>query len=418
VLFAGFSTNWPAYEYQREGYSQATQVYAAANERLYAFGFSTIGGVSRWRSQRAELIAVKEAIAAMYDTDLIVPAYATADSMTNTVTNNVRYYKGRIEVLHDCGLPTNYFDYTPWRCLNGLGPFTNDTSVGRGHGWTNQYTVLGGTNFPETTSRAAWYTTDYGWDGIKYVINTTRQWRADIEAGLVRYATANISRKKALGVFIIPPKDVSNYLYDTNYLWPNGSLFDDAGVRLSVTSAYRWSVEAAYTNGASEGVIGDHYAAKIEARWFTNFFTDGNMKSVTGLTWVIARERRQDRQVFFSGMPTQDVVDVYQWVLFAKGNDQYTCRDYYGIAGGSATTPGITNRILPFGSVIGSTPTNVIYMPIIGSNTYTEPMVDAGIVDFRSSAYGYGDDPINVFRMNAGIVDSHMIYLFKWHFDY
>jgi hypothetical protein len=57
-------------------------------------------------------------------------------------------------------IPTNYFAFTPLLGTSGLGPFTNDTTVPYPHGFTNSYTIAGGTNFP--ASRTNWYDTDYG----------------------------------------------------------------------------------------------------------------------------------------------------------------------------------------------------------------------------------------------------------------
>jgi hypothetical protein len=68
--------------------------------------------------------------------------------------------------------PTNLFDFTPYRGLDGVGPFTNDTSVGHPHGWTNEYTVAGGSYFDG--SRTNWYTTDYGWDDLRAAITNLR----------------------------------------------------------------------------------------------------------------------------------------------------------------------------------------------------------------------------------------------------
>ena len=64
-------------------------------------------------------------------------------------------------ILVACKMPTNWFEYTPPRSLSGIGGATNDASVGHAYGYTNAWTILGGTNYPAVRSK--WYTTDYGY---------------------------------------------------------------------------------------------------------------------------------------------------------------------------------------------------------------------------------------------------------------
>ena len=77
------------------------------------------------------------------------------------------------EYLGHFQLPQNYFYYTPLRGLSGLGEqgsaSNNYDGVGHPHGVTNQFTVLGGTNFP--AGRTAWYTTDYGLEGMTGIVS-------------------------------------------------------------------------------------------------------------------------------------------------------------------------------------------------------------------------------------------------------
>jgi hypothetical protein len=96
--------------------------------------------------------------------DWIVANSASEYSLTNPplITNKTHF-------LTLCRLPTNYFEYTPYRGIDGLGPFTYDATVGHPHGWTNSYTATGGTNFP--AGRTNWYTTDYGFEGLMAVTN-------------------------------------------------------------------------------------------------------------------------------------------------------------------------------------------------------------------------------------------------------
>jgi len=90
---------------------------------------------------------------------------------TNHLVINVYYLPMRSvsNICIEVGAPTNYFEFTSYRCLNGSGAFTNDATVGHPHGLTNEYTINGGTNFPG--SRTNWYDTDYGWAPLYDMIN-------------------------------------------------------------------------------------------------------------------------------------------------------------------------------------------------------------------------------------------------------
>ena len=74
------------------------------------------------------------------------------------------------EVCQFAKVPTNFIEYTPYRHFNGAGPFTEDTNYmayyGCAHGYTNAWTMAGGTNFP-TNTISTWYTTDYGFSAMR-----------------------------------------------------------------------------------------------------------------------------------------------------------------------------------------------------------------------------------------------------------
>ena len=187
LLIAGcaygqWDTNaWPAYEHPRAGKVQAENCVSSVVERVNVVvdGTTMYPSVSFWRNQRGNCIAIKDKIVSLassaYHWSLFTNAadyaaflnahtnYPDASELVNeaTITN-----KQQLCVM--ATVPTNFFDYTPYRGLDGVGPFTNDATVGHPHGWTNAYTVAGGTNFPY--GRTNWYTTDYGWDGVKAVV--------------------------------------------------------------------------------------------------------------------------------------------------------------------------------------------------------------------------------------------------------
>lgn len=200
VAHAGWDTNsWPAYENPRDGRIHSDNCYSALVERCEAT--ETVSGQqvsnpstpSYWRSQRGNLTSLKTKVKALLSASWYLdPAQTNADGSYSGVTS-----LPELDVSALCtnvGIPTNYFDYTPWRCLNGTGPFNEDATVGHPHGWTNENTAAGGSAFPG--SRTKWYTTDYGWDGMYSAINgltITKGYTLDFKAGSLRVGIAPTS---------------------------------------------------------------------------------------------------------------------------------------------------------------------------------------------------------------------------------
>ena len=187
-MFAGWNTNaWPSADHPRSGVIHAEDCYSATVERAWiALGSTnTIGTNLFYRSQRDNLVAIKS------DIEGIIPQYVDL-SFTNSsgILTNVQNYTVTGLCVH-AGIPTNYFEYTPYRCLNGSGPFTNDATVGHPHGWTNATTEAGGTNFPG--SRTNWYSTDYGWQGLYNTINNLIWTKADPDKGSLEWRESDNS---------------------------------------------------------------------------------------------------------------------------------------------------------------------------------------------------------------------------------
>jgi hypothetical protein len=171
---------WPATNYPRMGATNILDLYNAVNERSQAalqWGV-TPTAPTFYRLNKSLLENYKSCVGSLltkiypgnleFTQQFIDDSSHTGSILSGTAITNLTATGLCVRLR----LPTNYLNYTPWRCLNGVGPFTNDTTVGHGYGWTNEYTAAGGTNFP--AGRTNWYTTDYGYDGLRMMVTNLR----------------------------------------------------------------------------------------------------------------------------------------------------------------------------------------------------------------------------------------------------
>jgi hypothetical protein len=205
-----WSTNiWPSYAYPRQSAAQFAEVHSAAVERCYAAGLS-IAGLRLYRSQYANLTNIKARIreAVPY---YIVTNGQDGDLSAEIETNGLRHYTST-SILASVKMPTNFFDYTPWSNLSGVGPFTN-AGLAWGNGWTNAQTEAGGTNYPE--GRTKWFTTDYGLMRITNVFPALLWANANL-GGVTRYQLAEYKTVSTNAT----PQDVFDLALADSNGWP------------------------------------------------------------------------------------------------------------------------------------------------------------------------------------------------------
>jgi len=255
---AGWDTNiWPAYAHTRSGRLQAEQCYSGLVERCEIRGVANPTRPALWpfRSVRSFVVNMKSKMKSiLYDN--YQPAVATWQhhrfvntALTNASGNYVDALgtdfslDGREvfgigltvdAICSNACLPTNFFDYTPLRCLSGLGPYTNDTTVGRAHGWENATTAAGGSYFPG--SRTNWYTTDYGLDGLKAAINELDAifWKCGMNLTAEEEGTFNFY------LSTLTTNEIQGYAGDIDATWNEAKTEEESDYGYSTGSDVGW----------------------------------------------------------------------------------------------------------------------------------------------------------------------------------
>ena len=309
LLIAGcaygqWDTNaWPAYEHPRAGKIHAENCYSAVVERCDAVNVSLPSAPSWYRSQRGNLVAQKAKLKAL-TTSYIHPKIVTNGSIIgwlNGFTNrpysttwspNYTLGTNDYSFYAQCSLPTNFFDYTPYRGLDGIGPFTNDVTVGHAHGWTNEYTAAGGTNFPY--GRTNWYTTDYGWSELRtavtnltatVAINRTDTYKAqmsgDSDYGETNAAVAKaqaISNFYASATNTTPPNFITIVIASLEWFYQIRAVSNvflvssvcKTNITPSVKEVYFVS-ETTYYSSKPENYSGGSYGYTNQGAWFNSY---------------------------------------------------------------------------------------------------------------------------------------------------
>ena len=250
LTLASFTIPWPSQLYPSGGaYERAAQVHTALVERAYAIGIEPPSVPDRWSADRANLIAVKQALKLLLITNFWV--HPDSDlSVTNLMTNGLGYLSRQVALARAIpgGLPTNWYDVTPWA---GLSAATN--------GWrfvpnivSQMYlTVASGTYASNVVKREASITVGPQWctnrDSIIWVADKVMrsQWETLRDAS---YSWPIVDQGPVVSAAGSPPQ--AGIRITSSADWDSGCDEDDSE-----------KVSATVVSSASMSLVGPVYAA-------------------------------------------------------------------------------------------------------------------------------------------------------------
>ena len=154
---------WPSWDNPRLFLDQLRICYTGLTERADVVGYAVtnISVPATNRPNKATLENYKAAI------KVLAPYFWNTNYPISNASSVVYWDDTTLAI--DTEYPTNVLDWTPDRGMSGTGGYTQDTTVGHAYGFTNEYTQSGGTNF--SGSRTNWYTTDYGIQPIRDMLD-------------------------------------------------------------------------------------------------------------------------------------------------------------------------------------------------------------------------------------------------------
>lgn len=236
----GWHDVWPSWRHPKSGGLHWLDCYNACLERTVAgCGAGLPDRVDGWRCQRSRLQAVKNWLSSQL-TGSWSSYWIDTDDGVDPNENGDFSRLTKAKALQKANLPENYFDYTPWRAVHGLGWDTTDASVGHPHGESNDYTQDGGTEYLPS-GRTCWYTTDYSWDGCWKLLkmlkastvrvdgncwqnpdegqNNSYHWEGNNWAGSWQGAIDDLNSKSATPAISLPSVPGSYYRGTNYFVW-------------------------------------------------------------------------------------------------------------------------------------------------------------------------------------------------------
>lgn len=175
--------------------------------------------------------------------------------------------------LYEQNIPTNFLDYTPYRNLSQIGPLTNDyllfawyTNIVN-HGPVSTNSLNGGplpsalVNAPplfagwiEVDKRRAWYTTDYGYDNMWYLMtNSLNRWR--LVTGAVRDGNYGMATNGGAATSYSTLALDQGAFYNNESSSVEGNTTRLLVLQTNVFWYYRWSTLNGYETNVSDVAI-------------------------------------------------------------------------------------------------------------------------------------------------------------------